>query len=266
MLNREELIPAYIHIDKYTLITNYPTQGSNSHKISDVWVYVDDALIGCFELPCTFPVIAKGVHTVKIKPGIKVNGMSSERAPYPFYSAYEQSLNFIPGETATMSPTTNYLSTTTFAFKEDFESSGMTIAKTSASDTNLQILTAPYPEVFEGSKCGIAYVDASNYFFECSTINPLTLPKGGQAVFLEFNYKCNYDIAVGIFSYGSAGTDQLAVLNFYPSNDWNKAYVYLTPGLSQFYDADNYKIFWRLLNSTGDTNVKFQIDNVKVVY
>jgi len=43
--NKEEPIPAYIHIDKIDLKTNYSIQGSNSHKIIDAWIYVDDQLL-----------------------------------------------------------------------------------------------------------------------------------------------------------------------------------------------------------------------------
>ena len=53
LYNPAEPTPAYIHIDKFILNTAYLTEGSNSHKITDAWVYIDDQLLGCFELPAT---------------------------------------------------------------------------------------------------------------------------------------------------------------------------------------------------------------------
>ena len=104
LYNPSEPIPAYIHIEKFNLTTDYATQGSNSHKITDAWVYVDDQLIGCFELPATFPVITEGTHKVKIVAGIKVNGIASNRGQYPFYNPYEQIVNFEVGKKITLSP------------------------------------------------------------------------------------------------------------------------------------------------------------------
>src|SRR3954471_3898254 len=79
--NKEEPIPVYVHIEKISLVANPDgfvnsvtgDEGSLSSKISDAWVYVDEQLVGCFELPVTFPVLAEGTHTVKIRAGIKVN-------------------------------------------------------------------------------------------------------------------------------------------------------------------------------------------------
>jgi hypothetical protein len=73
----DQTIPSYIHIDKITVVDN-PTlnEGSLSNKITDAWVYVDEELIGAFELPATFPVLKKGKHKISIHPGIKLNGIS----------------------------------------------------------------------------------------------------------------------------------------------------------------------------------------------
>ncbi len=48
------LVPSYLYIEKIGLNTQYE-QGTASHKITDAWVYVDETLIGAFELPATIP-------------------------------------------------------------------------------------------------------------------------------------------------------------------------------------------------------------------
>lgn len=266
LYNPAEPIPAYLHIQKIDLTTDYSTQGTNSSKIADAWVYVDEQLIGCFELPATFPVISEGVHHVKIKPGIKVNGISANRAPYPFYNSYEQDIDFQPGKTITVSPTTTYISATNFTFMQDFEGVGVTITPTTNSDTTLQELISPDPNVFEGSKCGIAYLDASRVFFECATVAKYTLPKSGAPVFLEFNYKCNYIFTVSVIAYGTASSAQFTALNLNPSSNWNKAYIYLTPNVSGASTAVNYKIAWGMLNSSAVDSAVMLLDNIKLIY
>ena len=78
-------MPAYIKIDTIKLDTYYPEQGSKSANITDAWVYVNDNLVGVFELPALLPVLHRGPNKLQIYPGIKLNGISSTRVPYPFY-------------------------------------------------------------------------------------------------------------------------------------------------------------------------------------
>ena len=80
-----QTIPSYIHIDSITVNCDYFVYGANTSKITDAWVAIDDDIIGCFELPSTFPVLKKGPHKVSIYGGIKRDGISATRAPYPFY-------------------------------------------------------------------------------------------------------------------------------------------------------------------------------------
>jgi hypothetical protein len=265
LYNPAEQIPAYIHIDKFTLTTT-SAEGSASHKITDAWVYVDEQLIGCFELPATFPVLWEGTHTVMVRPGIKINGISASRSPYPFFNKYEQSVDFQAGKVITLSPATTYLSSTQFALNEDFEMPGVRIDRTTNSDTSLQLIASPDPNVFEGAKSSVAYLDGTRTFFECSTVTPVVLPKLGSPVFLEFNYKCNYQFTVSVLALGTATSEQFAVLNFNPSETWNKTYLYLTPQVSGASAAVNYKIVWGIVNNIGQDSVAFFMDNVKVVH
>src|ERR1035438_2123734 len=90
-------IPSYIHIDNISVNTHGTLYGSSSSKITDVWVYVDDQPIEAFELPATIPILMTGVHTVIIKAGIKIDGISELRSIYPFYVPYTASMNLVAG-------------------------------------------------------------------------------------------------------------------------------------------------------------------------
>lgn len=265
LYNPAEPIPAYVHIQQFTLTTDYPTEGTNSHKITDAWVYVDDQTIGCFEMPVTFPVLAEGVHKIKIIPGIKVNGISANRGQYPFYTAYEQTVDFKVGTTINLSPTTTYKSTTSFDLLEDFEGASY-FSITTNSDTTLQT-TTNVADVFEMTYSGIAYADQTRPFFECASI-PLTsvLPHGGAPVFLEMNYKCNYQFTVSVIASGASSTSQFAAINVNPSDTWNKMYVYLTPTVSGTSSANTYKMVFGMHNVTNADSAVMLLDNIKVIH
>jgi hypothetical protein len=271
-INPAEPIPSYIHIQKIGLSTDASIEGTNSSKITDAWVYIDDQLIGCYELPVTFPVLYDGTHRISVKAGIKVNGIAATRAPYPFYQNFSQSINLSRGTITSVSPTVTYVSGlnwTTF-WMEDFESSGISFARSpSGTDTSLLHVTSP-PEpansslIFEGSGSGVAYLDNNRHLFECISSTSYVLPKGDT--FLEFDYKSNYTFAVGVFAHNGTSTVKTKVLNIHPSDKWNKVYVYLTPTILASDNATDYNIFFGMLNNTGASSLTFSIDNVKLIH
>lgn len=267
LYNPTEPIPAYIHIEKIDLTTAINgSQGSNSQKIADAWVYVDDKLQGCYELPVTFPVLQEGTHKVTIRAGIKINGIAATRTAYPFYESYTQFIDFQKGTTINLTPTITYKTNTNFDFLESFENVGLLIDTTANSDTTLQKISSPAENVFEGSYSGITYLDGTTHtFFEFATINTYALPKNFD-VYLEFNYKCNYPFTVSMYASGTASTVQLSVLHFNPSSSWNKAYVFLTPAINSALNATNYKIAWGAVNNTGADSAAFLFDNIKLVH
>ena len=76
-------IPSYINVSKVNLLTS-SDQGSNTHKITDVWVYVNDQFRGTFEIPATIPLLHKDSNNIRLFAGIKDNGISSTRVRYHF--------------------------------------------------------------------------------------------------------------------------------------------------------------------------------------
>jgi hypothetical protein len=272
LINPGEPTPAYIHIDKFTLVANPAgftstgTEGSLSTKITDAWVYLDEQLVGCFQLPVTFPVLAEGTHTIKLRAGIKVNGIAATRAPYPFYESYSQTIDFQPGIKTTLTPTIQYASSTTFAWLENFEGASNSTVGSHGTDTLLLNTGSIVPaNVFEGGSSGAAYLDANRIFFEC--ISPsYPLPKSGAAVFLELNYKSNTAVTFGLYAYTGASFNQVTAINLHASENWNKAYIYLSPIISQNVNADHFNVFMGMVNNTNADSMAFLVDNLKLVY
>jgi len=121
-------VPAFIKIEHIDLETNYQLQGTNSHKITDVWVYADDQSVGVFELPAIVPVLKNGNAKLRLEAGIKLNGIKTTRSNNPFFEpVIMDPYNFIPDSIVVINPTVTYRPTTEFVWLEDFEGSTISI-------------------------------------------------------------------------------------------------------------------------------------------
>jgi hypothetical protein len=275
LYNPAEPVPSYIHIEKIS-VTTTSEQGSNSSNITDAWIYIDEKLIGCFELPATIPVLYEGTHQVSIKAGIKINGIAATRGPYPFYERFTQSVSLTRGSITDISPAVTYTDDLnwdpTVIWQENFENSGGITIDPSPTphDTNLVQYTIPPGTdpslVFEGTGSGLVYVTPDKPLFECISSTSYFLPRGDSPVFLELNYKCNYTFVIGLFAHSSNGTVKNKVLNINSSTDWKKIYIYLSPVIASSGNASDFSIFLGMLNNTNTSGAYLAIDNIKVVH
>ena len=265
----DQTIPAYIHIDTMMLSTDYFSQGSNTHNITDVWVYVNDQLVGAFELPATIPVLARGKQKLELRSGIKLNGIGGTRVPYPFYQPYiVNEFNFIEDSVVKVNPSTTYYNTINFAWLEDFENASISIEKTSQSDTAIY-KTSPInnPEAWlseHSSYSGEINLDDQRSVFKIASFNAFILPGLGSPVMLEIDYKCTHSFGVGMFAEISGTIVDLPLIVVNKSDRWNKIYVNLGPNISTYNNASNFKIYFE--SSVLDGPAKFYMDNIKLIY
>ena len=185
----DQTIPSFLKIDTVFEYTNNPLQGENSHEITDVWIYVDDQQLGVFELPAKFPVLAKGIHKLEIRPGIKVNGIASTRAPYPLLKPiiFKEFEFFEDSVLQLNNLTFQYYDNLTFAWIEDFESAGLTIQETNNSDTAI-VITSPAnnPEAFLSSTSkfsGVVNLTTEKSFWNAWSYSTYDLPDMGVSCF-----------------------------------------------------------------------------------
>lgn len=260
LFDKDEPIPAYISIPAINLVTDYPNQGTASHKIVDAWVYVDGNPVGTFELPAKFPVIAsEGQHTVRILAGIKMNGISTMRTDYPFYNYYEGSFNLSHGVITTITPTVTYRSSATFAWREDFESAGHTFNDTLTAAGLSQVTDV----VFEGNKSGHIHLNTDTFACEIQSAQSFTVPTNGRAVFLELNYKCTHSFNVGIVN---SNLDHLVSLVVNKSENWNKIYINLTSEINYPPATSSPRIYMTMFKPSNLNTADLWIDNVKLIY
>lgn len=261
----DQEIPAYVTIDSIYLTTSPSTQGSASSYIADAWVYIDDDLIGAFQLPARFPVLARGVHDLKILPGIKLNGIAATRMAYPFFAPVELSVDLTELDTTAVGiQKTSYLSSTIFDLIEGFEGITIQFDTTIRSEAAL-LLTEPGDSLtFEGSHSGMVKMDTVDQFFECVNDKDFDIPFA--PVFLEMNFRTNNVFVVGIYLYGLDAIQQVPIIYLTPTgNEWKKIYINLTNSLNAYTDMQKFRIFISAIQSASEPNALILFDNIKVV-
>jgi hypothetical protein len=264
IINPEEQIPSYLRIDSI----EYNIASSNEAKISnltDAWVYIDDQILGAFELPAEFPVLAEGKHKVTIKPGIKVSGISETRGAYPFFENYITEVNFIADSAVSIIPVATYYKETQFFINEDFESSGVLFEKTSRSDTSL-VKTNDTKLVLDGEFSGVVHLNTNARMFECKSIEFLKIPTAGKPVFLEICYKSDIPFTIGFFANFFQTSEQHSVLVVNTSAVWNKIYINLADAISNYSDARDFNIFIGTTIPEGVSEATLYFDNIRLVH
>jgi hypothetical protein len=275
-INPDEEIPSYLFIDTFTFTTNYLTEGAASEDIVDVWVFIDSDLMGVYELPATIPVKYEGKHTVKLFPGIKINGISQNRDIYSMYQSYERDVTFTKKETSSLSPYTKYKDNVKFEWIEDFEDQALSIASsgTHSSTDTIVLIDNTNPNLFEpGPNSNFsAYInmDTSTSFeiFEHTSLDKWIVPNNEQDVFLEINYKTNVAVQFGIYATKANSYDQIPVVVVLPSTEWKKMYINLNTETSILDDNDKIQIFFGMFNDGRDPDFipEIYLDNMKLLY
>jgi hypothetical protein len=271
-IDKKAKIPTYIEIDKIDLLISNPnTEGTSSHKITDAWVFIDDQIIGAFELPATVPVLFEGKRTLKIRAGIKNNGIAETRTIYPFFDVYKNdTLTLIPDNTIRINPVVKYFSTLNFDWMESFEDPGVSIDSVAPSYSRIQ-RTQDTEWVFEGSGSGYFYVDASHPVFKGISNEKFVLPKSGTNNYIELNFNTNIPLAVNLIANSATGQieENMIVLNPTVSNGaryWNKIYVDLTDFITSQANASSFQVvFYTDIGAEYPSGTVY-IDNVKLIH
>lgn len=267
LINPAEPSPAYVEISDYTVTSNYITQGSNSNKVKDAWVYIDGALLGIYQLPCKFPVLKEGVKEIRVGAGILENGIASTRAAYPLYKFYTENKELKAGETVKLNSLSfEYFPSISYTYYEDFESDtsggGISMDTTSSSKANLQLESV---DVFEGQRSLKLEVNSSQNFIECITVGNGYLLNRGRDIYLEMDYRCNQEFTVGLKGTTFSGEKTIPVLIFNSNPSWNKIYINLSKFINANFDVSRFKIYFNMQLTSGASSGFVYVDNVKLI-
>ena len=260
----DQTVPAYVKVDSIRLTTNYSTQGTAIHNITDAWVYIDGQLIGTFQLPATFPILQQGSHTLIVLPGVKKDGIASTRISYPFYQEITKTINLVPDKTLDFGTlSTTYATKTKFIWREDFDDVAITLDTTAAATTKIKQTSSNSPLTLEGLHSAIIELDTVGATFACVSHSTFTIPN--SAVFLEMNFNINTSLIVGVYVTTFGIIYEVPIITLNPTNDkWKKIYIDLTTTLNAYTGATKFRVYYYLKNTTGD-HYRILLDNIKVL-
>ncbi|MFC2106915.1 hypothetical protein ACFLRY_01130 [Bacteroidota bacterium] len=271
-------VPAYLRIDSLFLNTDIQVQGSESHKITTAFIYVDDKAVGIYELPTVAPVLVEGAHKVRIDAGINMDGIKSLRVYYPFYEAIIQDIDFKALDTillnsSSYSSSTGYWDNTEFLWMIDFEDPSYNLDSIQPSTINIERTAKDDPNaylLYDSHYSGVLKLTSGkNYFRISSNVNsgdgfPLER-LNNIPIFLELNFKCNHIFSVGVFANGLTTVEAKPVLIMNESLEWNKIYVNLKPVVDASIEAVNFNIYFEGGHESGVDTTWVYLDNIKLI-
>jgi hypothetical protein len=243
-------------------VASTANQGSGSHKITDLWLYVNGKFQGSYPVGNLMPIVTKDQSVrINIFAGIKRNGISDTRINWPFYTSLQIDTAVAGGQTVTRDFTFSYIPATSFALIESFDGSGTSFINSSISDTNVVFRTVSGAESFEGKSAMLEIPAGSSIIGRIESAAGYSLPSNSANVYLELNYKGNEEFSVGLL--GDYG--EIPALVIKPQDNWNKIYVQLSNAASTPPLSSKYKIYIKLLKTDAEAP-KIFFDNIKLVY
>jgi len=270
IINPDEEIPAYLHIQPFEFSTNPATQGTASAKITEGWVTIGGEFLGVYSLPATLPVLAEGMTEVKVEAGIKDNGVSATPEIYPFYEAFTTSVNFEPTVTDTVAPSTTYRSDIRFAFIEGFEMTDNIFDDDIDGNPATQVVSS-FSDAFEGEGVGRIVLTPDNPVLQVATkFNEkfTDLQERGIFVYLEVNYKSDTEVAWGVVAYPQglfSPPDIIYDPVFIANDEWNKIYFNLSRIIFDS-QAEEFQITLLAQAETDREETVILLDNIKLVH
>jgi hypothetical protein len=266
--------PAWIEISAWTLESNpnaqYP-QGELTQNFTDAWIYIDEKVIGVFELPVKLPILMEGNKKIQIFPTVRNNGISATKKIYPFCTSYTIYADLQKNQTLSIHPTTQYFEQTKF-WIEDYEDAAIKIE--TSTDSNAEMAIENDPAFLEyGNFYGHIALNSSNdSLWTGLTIGQMVLPKASAEVYLEIDYLNTNDMLTGVLAYSTAnGTvtpNPYIQLNAQDPAQmhWKKIYIDLKEIISGSVSASYFRMYFQSLINAGASTGDVYIDNIKVVH
>ena len=263
--------PAWLQVNDWSLSANPSlslAEGELTENISDAWVYINDELIGVFQVPFKIPILKEGNVTFKIFPAIKNNGISATKKIYPFLKEYVINGTLVKNQVFTINPTTQYKENLNF-WIEDFEDTGYQIeddqntsaAKIDPDDFDLQW--------FNGNKYGKVVLNAEDSTWIAYTSEQLSLPKGKEC-YLEIDYKVTNNLTTGLIYVTSSSTVNNVNIRLNAQKPevavWKKIYIDLRELIGNSPSGSLFSQSFIASLDEGNTEGIILIDNIKVIH
>jgi len=263
--------PAWLQVNEWTISANPSLslqEGELTENISDAWVYINDELIGVFQVPFKIPILKEGNVTFKIYPAIKNNGISATKKIYPFLKEYVINGTLVKNQVFTINPTTQYKDNLNF-WIEDFEDASFQITddpNTSAANIDTDNIDLQW---FNGNAFGKVVLNSTDSTWIAYTSEQLNLPKG-QECYLEIDYKVTNNVTTGLIYVTSESTTNNVHIRLNAQKPdvavWKKIYIDLRELIGNSPSGSVFSQSFIASLDEGNTEGITLIDNIKVIH
>lgn len=263
--------PFWLEVHEWTLEENAElntSEGELTHNFSDAWVYVDDKLIGVFEVPFRIPILKSGNGSIKLYPAIRNNGISATKKIYPFVVPFEVNAVFEGNGEIIIDPVTHYKDNSLFSIY-DFD--GPTTGFNNDPNSLASLVKGTDPSILNwGSGYGLIELNATDSIYIGYTDVPMTFYPG-QEVYLEIDYYNTNSLITGVLATSSsAGTvnNQNIQLNAQDASTvkWKKIYIDLKEIISNSVSGAQIRQSLQASLGSGKSSGYIILDNFKIVH
>lgn len=269
--------PSWLEVNEWTLKQNIDLgleEGELTHNLTEAWVYIDDEVVGVFEVPFKIPILKSGYVNIKIYPAIKNNGISATKKIYPFLNPFVVNAEFKKNEVLTLNPETFYMSSSNF-FIEDFEDASIKLENDPNYPAQFTIENDPailkdfngnfYMRVDLDNTTDTMWMASTNFYI----INGTDLPRG-RDVYLEIDFHSTNRAVTGLLAVSPSSTKTNWNIQMNAQDPatvkWKKIYIDLRELIS---NSDPNALFEHLFQASideGDTQGYIILDNIKIVH
>ncbi len=268
LIATDQDIPTYLVVPD---IQFEPTelQGTASTNITDLWVYSSTDVVGVFPLPAVVPLIQEDIQggAVTLLAGIRENGLSDRRSPYPFYTTVDWLPTAGPGLRDTLVPVMELVENVRYLPVEDFETSN--VFGSLVGGTGL-LRTDAEGAVFEGSESGRLVVNENEPLVRVRTVEQEYDLTQNAPAFLEMDYRCDQAFVVGLFGFINGQEIQhpamvLTATDEGGAPEWNKIYIDLAPLITAQGPADHFEVYVECILEAGRAQGSVGLDNLRIL-
>jgi hypothetical protein len=268
--------PAWLEVTEWTMQSNAigvtGDEGVLTHNFTDAWVYIDNKLIGVFEVPFKIPVLVSGNSEIKLYPTIRNNGISATKKIYPFAKPYIISADLVENQTLTVNPSTEYFAGTRVTLWDFDDPNNYGIEEAPGSpasmivDFDTQVITS-----INGSGYGHVSMNVSTDQWQATNSILLeNIPKQQSEVYLEIDYHNTVSLITGVVAVepGSSIGNVNVQLNGQQESEveWKKIYLDLKTIISGYPNSTGYYLSFDALMPDTLANGYVNIDNMKLVH
>lgn len=263
--------PSWIEVNPFVLVSNPSLSGSEGQltkDFRDVWLYIDDQMIGCFQTPFKIPILKEGNVNIKIYPAVRNNGIATDKKIYPFMNVYEINSKLVKNQTLTVNPVTSYVNNSNF-WIEDFEDASIKIQDDPNTSLASLFISSDNLTPFNGFNYGKVVLTELDSVWVANTTEQLPIAKN-KPCFMEVDYYNTNSFVQGFLALNTNGSiyQDNAGFNEQPVNTvkWKKMYIELTELIGNSANGSNFIQTFKAKLDSLQTVTFICIDNIKIVY